>query len=198
MYLYLDTSHFLTLGVLDERFEWLEFKEKNQLQHSADIHNLIYETLDQCQLKAKNLKGLFVCNGPGSYTGIRLGEGIAQVFELLNVPIYSFHHFKVPKMLGFKSGQWSCHAFKGEIFNFVWDETKEIDELISSADWKPLQRNVFSNQTEGPWIVGQFEMIANVIKKSSKEFFPQLLNLKLREEPYYFRPLDKEFKRSVE
>src|SRR5690606_33604247 len=115
----------------------------------------------------KELNGLFVCNGPGSYTGIRLGEGIAQVFEMLNIPIYSFHHYKVPKLLGHESGQWSCHAFKGEIYNYLWDANSSEEQLVHASKWQPIHQQVFSNQPEGPWReVGHIAM-SEVIKNSA-------------------------------
>ena len=47
MHLYLDTSHFLSIGLLNEDFTWLQFEHHEKLQHSADIHAQIFEILKE-------------------------------------------------------------------------------------------------------------------------------------------------------
>lgn len=199
MYLYLDTSHFLALGLLDHEFSWLEYERREQLQHSADIHALIFKMLEKRETEALNLKGIIICNGPGSYTGIRLGEGIAQLFELGNIPVYSFHHYQVPKILDNNSYVWVSHAFKGEVFSYRWNGNDESYELTAASEWKPVDgETIFSHQPQGPWDKFDFKDTMHLIKQSAVALFGYVLSEKMRLEPYYFRPLDKEFKRSVE
>lgn len=198
MNLYLDTSHFLSIGILDDEFNWLHFERQLKLQHSADIHALIYQILEKNSTSAENIKSLFLCNGPGSYTGIRLGEGIAQVFELVGTKIYAFHHFEVPKILGVKKGEWICHAFKGEVFQYSWDNDSDEIKLMALASWSHEGRKLYSHQPEGPWQAHAAIDSSQLVEESAKALFSHLVSEQIRREPYYFRPLETEFKRSVE
>ncbi len=197
MHLYLDTSHFLSIGLLNDELEWAHFEKNEKLQHSADIHARIYKILENHHIEALGLKSVIICNGPGSYTGIRLGEGIGQLFELSKIPVFSFHQYEIPQILGYQKGQWVCHAFKKEIFNYVWDEKNVKDSLVAADEWKPLCEEVFSHQTEGPWHLDGFILTTELVHKKPKLIFEYILGHKIRRESYYFRPLDKEFKRGV-
>lgn len=199
MHLYLDTSHFLALGLLDENFKWLHYEFHQKLQHSGDIHAQIHELLEKHQLETSKLNSLIVCNGPGSYTGIRLGEGIAQLFELAGIPVFAFHQFEVPYLLGTNSGAWVCHGFKREVFQYCWDDEQTEMDLIAADEWHaPKERPIFTHQPEGPWQEATPTFTTELVKERSVELFSTIVAKKWRREPYYFRPLDKEFKRSVE
>ena len=197
MHLYLDTSHFLSVGLLDDNLEWLHFEHHEKLQHSADIHAQIFEILKNFNVEALELKSVFLCNGPGSYTGIRLGEGIAQLFELSKIPVLSFHQYEIPKILGVTEGQWVCHAFKKEVFNYHWNDDKVWDELISADDWEKTSSALYTHQPIGPWQDQDPMMTTQLLKENPKTIFSYLKDNNIRRESYYFRPLDKEFKRSV-
>tara|TARA_R110002049_G_scaffold152444_1_gene316432 strand:- start:1661 stop:2257 length:597 start_codon:yes stop_codon:yes gene_type:complete len=197
MHLYLDTSHFLSIGLLNTELEWIHFDHDQKLQHSADIHAKIYQILESNNAEALNLSSVIICNGPGSYTGIRLGEGIAQLFELSQVPVYSFHQYEIPKILGYQIGHWVCHAFKKEVFNYIWKNEEVQDSLVTASDWASQSEHVFSHQPEGPWQSSDFLLTTELVQKQPKQIFEYIIGNKIRRESYYFRPLDKEFKRSV-
>lgn len=197
MHLYLDTSHFLSVGLLDDNFKWLHFEHHEKLQHSADIHAQIFEILKKFNVEALDLKSVFLCNGPGSYTGIRLGEGIAQLFELSQIPVYSFHQYEIAKILGVNEGQWVCHAFKKEVFNYFWNDEKVSSELIAADEWVKVTSALYTHQPSGPWESFKPILTTELLRDNPAPIFGHLKNNKIRRESYYFRPLDKEFKRSV-
>ena len=197
MKLYLDTSHFLALGILSDDYEWLHFEKHEKLQHSGDIHSKIHQALEKVGTQALDLTSVIICNGPGSYTGIRLGEGIAQLFELAKTPVYSFHHYQVPKILGFDKGEWICHAFKREVFTHKWNEQEESNDLIAASEWKQSDLELFGHQPDGPWQDMGMLMTTDLIQARAKELLGYVEQNKLRQDSYYFRPLHKEFKRSV-
>lgn len=197
MHLYLDTSHFLSIGLLNKDFTWLEFEHHEKLQHSADIHAQIFEILNKHNIEALQLESIFLCNGPGSYTGIRLGEGIGQLFELSHIPVYSFHQYEIPKILGVTAGQWVCHAFKKEVFNYFWDDQKISNELIAATEWTKVSSAIYTHQPSGPWESYNPVLTTQLLKDNPAPIFGHLKNNNIRRESYYFRPLDKEFKRSV-
>ncbi len=198
MRLYLDTSHFLAIGVLDEACQWQHYEFHQQLQHAGDIHARIHNILNDAGAEAKDLEAVIICNGPGSYTGIRLGEGIAQLFELSNIPVYSFHQYEIPKLLGHQNGRWVCHAFKGEIFQYSWQGDQANGELIAASDWQHTpDAPLFTHQPQGPWQEQAFTLTTKLVEESPGAVLATVMAQSWRREPYYFRPLDKEFKRSV-
>lgn len=197
MHLYLDTSHFLAIGLLDNELNWQHFEKREQLQHAGDIHARIHQILDKHGIEALDLSGVIICNGPGSYTGIRLGEGIGQLFELTSIPVYSFHQYEVPKILGVKKGQWVCHAFKREVFQYIWDGEQASSSLIAASDWQKGEHELYGHQPSGPWQEETLTFTTDLIEQNPKPIFEFVISNNIRREAYYFRPLDKEFKRSV-
>ena len=115
-YLYIDSSKHLVLGLLDEKFKWMDFLEVKDVKTSAHIHKDIFSMLSRNDLSMDDLFGVFVISGPGSYTGVRVSEGLAQVLEWAKIPVYSFNHFQVPQFLNDNSWIFVSKAFKGEFF----------------------------------------------------------------------------------
>ena len=61
------------------------FKEDtNKSQHGKVILALIDELLDQSQLSLEQLDKILISHGPGSFTGLRIGCGVAQSFNLIH------------------------------------------------------------------------------------------------------------------
>ena len=58
----------------------------NEITHSEKLLPIIHETLEEAQLKIKDIELLLAINGPGSFTGIRIGlatiKALAQVRDL--------------------------------------------------------------------------------------------------------------------
>ena len=63
----------------------------NEITHSEKLLPIIHETLEESNLKIKDIELLLAINGPGSFSGIRIGlatvKALAQVRDL---DIYSF------------------------------------------------------------------------------------------------------------
>lgn len=87
--LYIDTSSsYLYTGIVKDSKLLIEVKE--ELGHNLSEVALpkIVEMFDKTSLKAKDITKIVVVNGPGSFTGIRVGLTIAKVFAWsLNIPI---------------------------------------------------------------------------------------------------------------
>ena len=45
----------------------------NEITHSEKLLPIIHETLEESNLKIKDIELLLAINGPGSFTGIRIG-----------------------------------------------------------------------------------------------------------------------------
>ena len=197
-YLFVDTSDHLVLGLLDENFEWINFTETADKKSSASIHSKIYLLLEEHNLKIKDIKAMFQVAGPGSYTGMRISEGISQVLEWQKIPIYSFYHFVIPSILGEEKGAWISRAFKSEIFVYEWRDGKVSTSLRPESDLVKIQ-NELSSELGGFWthFPESFPEIPKstglLIKENSKKLFTNVVASQMREKPFYYRSLENEF-----
>jgi tRNA A37 threonylcarbamoyladenosine modification protein TsaB len=185
-YLYFDSSDFLVLGILNEKFEWLEYLEFPDKKSASQIHPLLNNLTKKHEIDPLGFEGVFICSGPGSYTGIRLSENFAQIFEWQNKKVYSFFHHEAPYLLGVKKGTWICPAFKGETFVYNWSEAENGSDLIATNLLEVEQKQIY--QHAGTHSTRQ------MIKEKSQSFFSLLKDRNIRLAPYYFRSLDNEFK----
>lgn len=65
--------------------EQIFFKEdKNKSQHGKVILAFINELLEKSQLSLKQIDRILISYGPGSFTGLRIGCGVAQSFNLIH------------------------------------------------------------------------------------------------------------------
>ena len=148
----------------------------------------------------ENLSGIIFVAGPGSYTGIRLSEGMLQIFEWQKFSVYSFYHFDVPRMLGEVSGCWFSTAFKGEIFIHRWNDKNSTSKLVKSKDFMPL---IETEELQGPFFTHfikedcfkiEVMQTTDMIKHNSHDLFSKIIGDQLRCSPYYFRRLEEEFR----
>lgn len=192
-YLFLDTSSYLNCGVLNSSFEWDDYIKTDIAKSSGHVHGVLDELLEKNNIQWSELDGLIVSSGPGSYTGMRVSEGIAQILEIDQLPIYSFYHFEVLSDLG-KSGIWVSEAFKGEFF--FYDTDKERGRLLNleelSLELEELDE-VYALDSTVRGVDHQFHSTLSLLKESPKLFFSQLVKQKRRQGPYYYRPEDVEF-----
>ena len=81
MILFLDTaSHQRIVSILTEEKEILTRMEENDLSLSSRMLPMIEETLEEAHVKKEEIDIIFVVNGPGSFTGIRVGVTIAKTW----------------------------------------------------------------------------------------------------------------------
>jgi tRNA threonylcarbamoyladenosine biosynthesis protein TsaB len=191
--LYIDSTAGLVIGLLDSDFFWVEYQDSLQKKPSEVIHREIYEMVKKHNLNIKDLN-LIVSAGPGSYTGMRLGEGIAQIFAWNQLKVYSFYHFEAPRLSGVENGFWITNAFKGQAFIYRWDQEQRERELVDFDSFKiedPKLGYTLINDREE---FSALKSTKDLIKSDSFRIFKNVLKENLRQEPYYFRTLDEEFK----
>lgn len=189
--LFVDTTFGLTVGVLDDLKKWINLTIVDSNQGSSLIHKMIYDELKSAGLDIKALDNCYFISGPGSYTGMRVSGGIEQIFSWQGLKTNTFYHFQIPKILGHTKGIWHCSAFKNEIFAFEWTEKHESKHILSNEDfaqalakWKSLGYEIFD-----------IEDVKKMIKTKSELLFSTIEKLGMKEEIFYFRPLDKEFQK---
>lgn len=197
----MDTTDHLVVGLLNESFGWVDYLEVEGAKNSGRIHAAIFDMLKKAGLEAKDLSGIFQNSGPGSYTGMRVSEGIAQIFEWEQIPVYSFLHFEVPSFLGIESGKWLGKAFKGEFFISTWDKGNEEKVLVDLASAKMAIKGQrvfchFKKSLEKDFAeeLSSFEETGELIKNEGAKIFSLVLAKARRLSPYYFRTIDQEFK----
>lgn len=77
--LYIDT-HFINLEmILLKETEIISHKIIESNKHSEFTVNLLKEILEENNLKVEDINEIIVINGPGSFTGVRIGVVIAKI-----------------------------------------------------------------------------------------------------------------------
>ncbi|MCO4792484.1 MAG: hypothetical protein KC493_02135 [Bacteriovoracaceae bacterium] len=200
--LYIDTSEHLVLGLLDKDYSWIDYLDTKEKKGSGILHGLLFELMNSHSMNFKDLDRVFFTAGPGSYTGMRLGEGLCQVLEMENLEVNSFYHFEVPKLLAHDKGVWISKAFKREIFVHQWDGEKINDGLIEEKNleeeikkWKADGISQFSHF--GEMIDQKLTLTSDMIHKQSGMIFKRVKELSDRKAPFYYRTDEKEFKVSM-
>ena len=191
--IYIDSSAGLVVGLLNHDFTWLEYSELNNKKPSEIIHFEILNLLKKHKLSLKDTC-CFLASGPGSYTGMRLSEGLGQIFELSQIPVYSFYHFDVPKLIGVEKGEWVTTAFKGQYFKHCWSPESNENYLINKETF--VFEEVIGKYCldSDDTLLKNFHSTKRLIKDNSEKLFASIFNKKLRVPPYYFRTLEEEFR----
>jgi tRNA threonylcarbamoyladenosine biosynthesis protein TsaB len=197
-YLFIDSSLCIQVGLLDADLNWLHYEYVPNQKGSTVLHSIIYSVLEEAGLKILDLKGLIIANGPGSYTGIRLTEGISQISEAEGISVCSFYHFEVPFFCGISNYKFYANAFKGEIFEYSFKGKDEVNISMLKKDTflsRSFDEDNFfhiNGELEGKYLSSTTELI----KENSLKLFTKVINRKRHSDPYYFRSLEKEFKPS--
>jgi tRNA threonylcarbamoyladenosine biosynthesis protein TsaB len=199
-YLFIDSTYELTLGVLDDDFKWLSFEKLTGHKASAIIQKKSHELLEQHKIAAQDLTGIIIVNGPGFYTGLRLAEGFADVFNFFGVPQFSLYSYEVPLWCGFESGTWFTKAYRGEYFFHHWSSTKSTQELLSAKeieealkDKKLFIHSEASLDKLGLEFVKEYISTHELLCNNPDKIFPHVIKGQ-KKEAFYFRAPEDEFK----
>lgn len=146
-YLYIDTSsNFLYTAIVEDNKLISEIKEEFGQSLSEVALPKIVSMFEKNNIKANDIDKIIVVNGPGSFTGIRIGITIAKVYAWsLNIPITTITSLEA---MSLSSKTKKVHipminARRGYVFAAVYDENnKEIikpqhiklDELLEKVN----------------------------------------------------------------
>lgn len=193
MYLFIDTTKDITVGILDDEYQWLEYEFFEGARGSALIHKCIYDQLENQNKSVKDIDGVIQIAGPGSYTGMRVSEGLSQVFNWQKFKTYSFYHYEVPELLGIKEGTWFANAFKGEYFLYRWANGNQTKELIKKDEFdiNAVEDLYSSYLFDG--LEKDIELTSAVIYQNSKKLFSKIIENDIKRPLYYYRTLDEEY-----
>lgn len=183
MYLYLNTAYKQSFGILDESFEWKSLKSFDLAKASESFHFEIHQELESLSCELKEVKAVFYCAGPGSYTGMRLSHVISSYLEQEGIPVYSFYLHEVPALLEIPKGTFISNAYKGESFVYSWPAPVDEFKLVKQVDLGDISDSIDS------------EAVLIKIKDQSKDLFPIIESKSLSRELFYYRSLEQEFKK---
>lgn len=194
MYLFIDTTKDITLGVLDQEFNWLQYDYYHAAKGSAQIHAYIHEACRRQNIKTADLDGLVQVAGPGSYTGMRVSDGVSQIFNWQNFKTYGFYHYDVPLILGHQKGVWVANAFKGELFCCRWQGENITKELVDTDKFDISGDEDIYTSFKDDKLDGDLIYTSELIKNNSKKVFSYIISNNIKKELYYYRSIDQEYK----
>lgn len=124
--LFLDThDELITISFINENEEFTKNIESN-FSHATVFLPLLDEMLKEKKLKLKDFNRVVVINGPGSFTGIRIGLTVAKTISYsLNIPIYTISSLKAYLLSSDKDGICIIEDSKG----FYVGEKRENNDL---------------------------------------------------------------------
>ena len=125
MILFLDThDELITIAVKTKDDLFIKTKI-SEYSHSIFTMPMIEEIFNENNLNIKDLNKIIVVNGPGSFTGIRIGLTIAKVYAWgLNIPITTIYSLEA---MAISSNKNTYHvpminARRGYVFSAIYDE----------------------------------------------------------------------------
>ncbi len=144
MILALDTTTFCgSVALLDNTRLISEINYDSTYTHSERLLRSIHFLLEMNNLEIKNIDGYAVAQGPGSFTGIRIGLSTVKSFSYASsAPIAPVSSLKsLAWKLRHPEGRLLCpviDAKKGEVYTALF-ESKEmgLDELIAQGAYAP-------------------------------------------------------------
>lgn len=128
--LYIDTSSsYLYAGIAEDDKLLCEVKKEFGTSLSEEALPEIVSLFTQTNLTAKEIDKIIVVNGPGSFTGIRIGITIAKVYAWsLNIPITTITSLEA-MMLSSKENKIKVpmiDARRRYVFSAIYDENNQI------------------------------------------------------------------------
>ncbi|ALC87770.1 hypothetical protein AM499_19640 [Bacillus sp. FJAT-22090] len=137
IWLGIDTSHTpLAVAVVKDDQVLAEYKSSLKITHSIGTMPAIEELLKKADIKPNEIDAIAVANGPGSYTGVRIGVTIGKTLAwTLNIPIVSISSLQVlAGNVPFFSGV-VCSimdARRGNVFTGIYMNEEVVNEAHMS------------------------------------------------------------------
>jgi len=82
------TGPLASVAIINDKQEIREKHSDRKLSHLQNLIPMIGDLLEDCQLQLSNLTHIAVSEGPGSFTGIRIGAATGKALaQVLNLPV---------------------------------------------------------------------------------------------------------------
>ena len=151
-----DTStNVASCAIMDDEKLLGEFIVNDNITHSQKLLPLISDTLNRCKIDISDIDVFAVANGPGSFTGLRIGvatiNGLAQATEKPVVGVSSLQALAQNIVVSEKLIVPLIDARRDRAFTAIYDtqddfnvilepDVLEVDELLKILDQK--QENI--------------------------------------------------------
>ena len=156
-YLYIDTSSsFLYTAIVEDDKVLSEIKEEFEQSLSKMALPRIVSMFEENNLKPIDIDKIIVVNGPGSFTGIRIGLTIAKVYAWsLDIPITTILSLEAMAISSSKVGFHVpiLNARRGYVFTAIYDSSCNVILKPCHIPLTELQEKL-----EG---IGDYELISN-------------------------------------
>lgn len=128
--LYIDTSSsYLYTAITEDDSLLCEVKKELGHQLSEDALKEIATMFEKNEISPKDIKKIIVVNGPGSFTGIRIGITIAKVYAWsLNIPITTISSLEAMALSCDKNNYHVplIDARRKYVFGAIYDQNNEV------------------------------------------------------------------------
>lgn len=134
--LFIDTHQNTNLALFKDN-KLISHLNSNELRQSTIIMPLLKKLMEECNLNLHEINEIIVVNGPGSFTGVRLGVTIAKTIAyLLNIPTKCLNSLELKAMMDdYNNIYYGIEDTKG--FYLGKNSNQEINiEYISKSEIK--------------------------------------------------------------
>lgn len=137
--------------------------------HAEFLHQFIQECLNKTNLRFSDLDAVAVSQGPGSYTGLRIGvSAVKGLCFVLQIPLIAIDTLKILAM--------QKKIEKGLIIPMIDARRMEVYSAVFDVDFQKIRaveaqiidENSFENHTDNLYIIGDCqEKIQSVLSKNN-------------------------------
>ena len=205
--LYIDTtSSYLYTGVIEDDKLLVEVKEDCNKDLSKFALDRISKMLDSISLRPKDIDKIIVVNGPGSFTGIRIGVTIAKTLAYsLNIPITTISSLEAMALSSKANTKYIVpiiDARRGYIYGSIYDNQNnnilkdqylKLESLIAACD-NLIDTYVFIGNYDGLETEEYNPDILRIVNtfKTRENINPHIVN------PIYLKQTEAEENKKVE
>lgn len=161
--LFIDThSSVITVALINDKEIFKSTKSSNN-SHSKYLMPMIEKLMNENNVQTKDLNSVLAVNGPGSFTGIRIGLSIAKMFSYcLNIPIKTISSLdaflvstKMDKKLSIIEDNKGYYIKASDINNDTLLEEQYVTNIDNLKDFNVVKneldlRNIYDYLKEKP------------------------------------------------
>lgn len=128
-YLVIDTcADKLIISIIQNMEMIYYYGEKSDTTLSKKANSILAKAFEETDLNIRDIDKLFIVNGPGSFTGIRVGVTIAKTIGYcLNIPLIPISELELLATTEVKGNRMAIiDARRGYVFGAVYDENLNV------------------------------------------------------------------------
>ena len=137
-------SELITIGLFKDNNLIMQKEKESEKSHSIYLVPMIDEILKENNIECQDLSEILVVNGPGSFTGIRLGVTVAKTLAYtLNIPIKTISSIEaISASIKDNNKIITISDTKGKYLG-IFENNKLVNELIylKNADYEQYINN---------------------------------------------------------